>query len=117
MSYNRVIPRDLFNEANLLKCYGQLWIKLDEALEDHAAELNQEDDGPFDIVQSADSGALSVANVTLHVSESPVDLFRPLNSRRSWALYASSGDDDVEVFDNEGSLSDEFVAMISAPVA
>lgn len=30
MSYFRVIPRDLFNEASLLKCYGRLAILLDD---------------------------------------------------------------------------------------
>ena len=30
MSYPRVIPRDLFNEASLLKCYGQVYLKLEE---------------------------------------------------------------------------------------
>ena len=29
--YNRVIPRDLFNEANLLKCMGQLYLCLEAA--------------------------------------------------------------------------------------
>lgn len=28
--YIRVVPRDLFNEGDLLKCYGRLWILLDE---------------------------------------------------------------------------------------
>jgi hypothetical protein len=30
VSYFRVIPRDLFNEASLLKCYGRLAILLDD---------------------------------------------------------------------------------------
>ncbi len=38
MTYKRVIPRDLFNEANLLKCYGALWIALDNA-RGHTAKL------------------------------------------------------------------------------
>jgi hypothetical protein len=29
MGYTRVIPRDLFNEANLLKCIGGLYIALE----------------------------------------------------------------------------------------
>ncbi len=27
--YARVIPRDLFNEANLLKCFGNLYLRLE----------------------------------------------------------------------------------------
>ena len=51
MTYTRVIPRDLFNEGDLLKCYGRLWILLDET-RGHVAQLGEEEQlpsAPFEI--------------------------------------------------------------------
>jgi len=46
MSYTRVIPRDLFNEANLLKCYGQIYIEVERmSLPDPRAYVEIEHDG------------------------------------------------------------------------
>lgn len=59
MSYNRVIPRDLFNESSLLKCLGRLYICL-ENTPGHAAELQQVG-REFDIRQSDDDGSIYAA--------------------------------------------------------
>lgn len=82
MNYARVIPRDLFNEANLLKCYGRLALEVDL----------EHDGGAFDIQQDPASGALHVANVRLVVRGREVPLFRPLNSREPWPLWATTED-------------------------
>jgi hypothetical protein len=112
MSYRRVIPRDLFNEANLLKCLGALWIALD-SLGDHTAVIH-EPDGPFDVQQDAGSGAIMVANLPFTVDRRLYYLTRPLNSRQPWPLYAESDEGDcVSVFDDDGALSDDFRALIA----
>lgn len=114
MSYQRVIPRDLFNEASLLKCYGQLAILLDNM--DTAFRFP--DDVPhFDIVQHEDSGAISIANLPLVSADIEYRLSRPLNSRRSWPLYAERANDPdadpVEVFDDKGNLTAEMQAILT----
>ena len=110
-NYIRVLPRDLFNEASLLKCYGRLWILLDETA-DHGARFETSDVDVFDIAQDASSGAITVRNVTFTVRDIERRLTRPLNSRRAWPLYVESDDDDIAVFDDAGNLSDEMRAFI-----
>lgn len=106
MSYVRVIPRDLFNEGNLLKCYGRVYLNL-EWLNRDDVTLEHEGDA-FDIVQCPDDGSLHIENVRLIVRGVAFRLFRPLNSREAWPLYVQDGDDEREVFNANGGFSAEF---------
>ena len=117
MTYRRVIPRDLFNEANLLKCMGQLWIALDERMPAGMVGFEHDDDGPFLIEQDPSTGAIEVGNVRFWVQGKQVRLTRPLNSRMPWPLYAeptNDGDwfDPVAVFDDDGTLSADFERLV-----
>jgi hypothetical protein len=106
MSYIRVIPRDLFNEANLLKCYGKIYINLETA---NLPGVELEHDGePFDVQQDESSGSIFVANVVLRVRGKPCPLHRPLNSREAWPLYfTDENGEELEVFEEDGSFTDE----------
>lgn len=122
MSYIRVIPRDLFNEANLLKCVGALYIALDEKYRGSLASFGEADiDGvdSFDIQQSMDDGSTYVANLPLTVNGELFDLTRPLNSREPWPLYVTSQADpdfeDFRVFNDDGTLTGEFLEFIGKP--
>lgn len=111
--YIRVIPRDLFNEANLLKCFGTLYLRL-EVLNIDGVTL-EHDGEAFDIAQNQDSGGICLRNVALIVRGERMDLERPLNSRYAWPLYMTTPDDDtISVFDDDGGLSPEFLAFIQA---
>ncbi len=110
MAYLRVVPRDLFNEANLLKCYGRLWILLDRA--GHDAKLDEGCGEAFDIQQDPASGQLTVANLPFTIRGESWNLVRPLNSRGEWPLYAERDDECLSVFDQGGNLSDEFSSLI-----
>lgn len=115
MSYRHVIPRDLFNEANLLKCYGQLWILLDtKSYPNVILEYPQEGEiATFDIRQNESSGGIYIRNVHLMVGGQYVHLERPLNSREKHPLYATTWDDDVvAVFDKNGDLSEEMHKLL-----
>ena len=103
--YSRVIPRDLFNESNLLKCMGRLYI----CLEGEGMAALDNDGGAFHVEQD-ESGDIFIANVWLTVRDEPVHLSRPLNSRESWPLYAMDNAEgiNIEVFDNSGNLTEEF---------
>jgi len=116
VTYARVIPRDLFNEANLLKCYGRLWILLDET-RGHVAQLGEEEQllgAPFEIWQDEADGSISVANVPFTIRGERWRLFRPLNCRSPWPLWCSSPDEETceRVFTEEGRFSPEFVQLI-----
>jgi hypothetical protein len=108
MSYQRVIPRDLFNEGNLLKCYGKLWLLLEPF-----RQVRFDDDGqPFEIDQDVD-GNLTVMNVQLFINERLAHLYRPLNSRQPWPLYVSRWNmDPLPVFTDEGDLSPEMLKLL-----
>jgi len=121
MSYYRVIPRDLFNEANLLKCYGQLWLKLDDLnLPDVVLDHFDNEMAPFNIEQIPSSGATYLSNVVLMVKGTQVYLERLLNSRFSWPLLAYTQNlngytDPIPVFSEEtGNLSQAFLDLITA---
>lgn len=112
--YVRVIPRDLFNEANLLKCYGQLYLNLETWNGGRVELVALEDGEPFDIRQDQNSGALSIVNVQLIVRGEACALERPLNSRQPWPLWLTTEDDEaIPVFNNDGSFSDEMKAFLS----
>lgn len=114
-NYRRVLPRDLFNEANLLKCLGRLWIVLDDR-RGHTARIVEEDVPAFDIVQNEATGGIYVRNLTFAVGGREFDLERPLNSRQPWPLYVSAADDpdfeEIAVFDDGGQLTPEMRAFI-----
>lgn len=112
MTYTRVIPRDLFNEANLLKCLGQLWITLDRT--SLPAYLEGPKPGePFRIEQDQGDGSIFAANVRLLVRGEFWPLYRPLNSRDPWPLWAETPDGEtLEVFSDDGELSPEFLEAI-----
>lgn len=110
MTYHRVIPRDLFNEANLLKCYGQLWLEL-ERRGNEATELLNDGDA-FDIVQDSD-GNLTITNIEFFINEEPMALHRPLNSKEPWPLYLTTEQDEIiAVFTDRGLFTQEMLALL-----
>jgi hypothetical protein len=117
MSYQRVIPRDLFNESSLLKCYGRLYIVL-EKIAGHSARFSEEDVSRFDIDQRADDGSIFIQNLSLVIGDDHFRLVRPLNSRQPWPLYAELiGDPEfepVEVFDDQGELTSEMRTLLTS---
>lgn len=115
MTYFRVIPRDLFNEANLLKCYGQLYIAAERACMsgDDALVIEYDGEQPFDIQQNPSDGSLTVTNVLWIVRGKVMQLSRPLNSRDEYPLYAVDPEENCyAVFDDRGNFSDEMLEYI-----
>jgi hypothetical protein len=115
MSYLREIPRDLFNEANLLKCLGQVYLRLEdlgkEAKLIHIAERDR-----FHVLQDASDGGLWVANVYLRHRLRSWVMKRPLNSRHAWPLYvheAGPDEEDLQVFDDMGMFTEEMIAWLN----
>jgi NADPH-dependent 7-cyano-7-deazaguanine reductase QueF len=108
MSYRRVIPRDLFNEAKLLKCFGRLYI---EAERHQNIIVEQRNEKAFDVQQDASSGALYVDNLRVTVRGVSVHVYTAYNSKSAWPMYADYADECIAVFDDEGGLTDEFLAI------
>lgn len=104
MSYIRVLPRDAFNEGNLLKCIGMLTLKIEDGLApDWAYRFTGES---FIIQQNQGDGSLVVANIEFIYKGRAVIVFRPLNARELYPLYAQPYEgDEFKVFDEFGRLS------------
>lgn len=115
MSYRRVIPRDLFNEADLLKCYGQLYLVSGKHINLLLDFDDEDSEEPFAVRQDPGDGSLSIDNINFYVNGIRVALFRPINSREPWPLYARIDEEDVPVFTVRGALSDEFKAFMEKP--
>jgi hypothetical protein len=114
MSYLRVIPRDLFNEAKLLKCLGQLSLfihdrpRLGLTLTHEAEELG------FCISQNEASGALYCENLELTFRGRLIGLSTPYNSKDAYPLNFVLGDEqDGRVFDENGEFSEDFKSALA----
>ena len=130
MSYDRVLPRDRFNEAKPLKCLGQLSLLthdgrgIDPAW---ALDLIQQDPvdseeyAGFIIEQNTDDGSIYCANLVLLSRGQCIRLYSPLNSKRPYPLqffgHRRDGSTyptvDGEVFDDDGTLSSEFRSFLT----
>jgi hypothetical protein len=117
MGYQRVIPRDLFNEASLLKCVGRLSLLIHNR--SAPPNLRLEHFGTsagFQIYQDPDDGSIAISNISLfRNNKGGFDLWRPLNSRDPWPLYVDYKDNEARVFDHEGNLSPEFIEWSLKP--
>lgn len=100
----RVLPRDAFNDANLLKCIGQLTLLIldcDKSVEGLTYDYDGE---PFDIQQDEADGSTCVANIQFYANKKPIRIIRPCNSREQWPLVAWHGDDEYYVFNSKGGV-------------
>ena len=112
MTYSRVIPRDLFNEANLLKCYGQLYLKLEQLNLPNVELEHERENECFEVVQDQQDGSLWIANVLLRVRGLTFILFRPLNSREPWPLYLLLDGEEIAVFTDSGEFTPEMLNFL-----
>jgi hypothetical protein len=110
MTYQRVIPRDLFNEASLLKCYGQLYLQL-EFHNFPGVELVHIRNA-FDVRQDQRSGAIYIDNIRLSARGVLYGFWRPRNSRAPYPLYLNAGDDDIAVFNDDGTFTAEMLDFL-----
>jgi len=111
------VPRDLFNDANLLKCLGTLYLRLEELkLEDRLEHWSPLDG--FEINRSYTDGSTFVRNILLRGTRGVYTLARPLNSRDPYPLYVEAGVGemgdwvDIAVFNDDGSLHLDFVEFL-----
>lgn len=107
----RILPRDAFNDASLLKCIGQLTL----LIEDRKINLTYDYDGePFDIQQDAADGSTFVANISFYAPSTDgftgrsIRHRRPLNSRDAWPLILYHDDNEYYAFDEKGNFMPSF---------
>ena len=114
--YTRVIPRDLFNEADLLKCMGRLSLLIHDGMAPDGMELEHfYPENGFDIGWDENDGSIWVTNMRLVVAPDrpKVGVWRPLNSRDKWPVYVyDETEDRIFIFDDEGNFRPEFLAWV-----
>jgi hypothetical protein len=119
MGYDRVIPRDLFNEADLLKCIGRLYLELENLYKiydpKYVAEVLQVDQGPFLIEQNPTDGSIYVKNVDLFFKGNTYKIYRPLNTKIPYNVFLERiREEDIPIFDVNGDLTEEFRGFLRA---
>jgi hypothetical protein len=115
MKYTRVIPRDFFNEAKLLKCMGILSLKILDCQLPEGIEITISESGnPFNI-QLSDDGSLYVANYQIKVNGQIVEFHTTYNSKSNYPFYASVDYCEYQVFDDGGEFTDEFIEQFKVP--
>lgn len=108
MTYRRIVPRDLFNEASLLKCLGRIALLIhDGGL--GGLRLNEAALEPgFDIVQNPNTGGIMCQNFILYSDIGVLTHERNLNARDPWPLYLTDeNDNEYCVFNDDGSLHED----------
>ena len=116
MTYHRVIPRDLFNEAKLLKCLGKLYIESEYEPEGTIVMHRDDEDDLFRVEQDPTSGCIYVDNIMVLVNGKRVWIYTGLNAKSDYPMYADFGGETIAVFDMDGNLTEEFL-KIGLPVA
>lgn len=107
----RVLPRDAFNDANLLKCIGQLTMLIEDG-DDTVKGLSYHYDGePFNILQDESDGSTYVENISFWVNKKPARFVRPMNSREPWPLMMWLGEEDYYVFSRAGTVMPSFKSL------
>ena len=103
MSYRRVIPRDLFNEAKLLKCLAFISLKIHDG-KIQGLNINHEDESRgFKIEQNDLDGSIHVSN--LHFFDeagTPVYFCHPLNNKGNFPLLMEYKDEVYFPFNESG---------------
>lgn len=116
MSYTRIIPRDLFNEANLLNGLGKLVVLIESAENGHKLRVELEDNAfeGFLIEMDQTDGSIFARNVAATICDEPIALFVPLNSRTPCPLhYKTVGGAVGRVFNSDGTISQEFLDLLA----
>src|SRR6478735_4525139 len=108
-NYNRVIPRDFFNEAKLLKCMGNLAVKILDFQIPEGINIVIEDSGdPFHIVLT-DDGSLMVSNYNVTVNGEDVIMKSTYNSKENFPFFCEIDDEEYKVFTDQGEFDKEFI--------
>lgn len=126
MTHFRVIPRDLFNEAKLLKSLGQLCLKIHEGQADPLTVDHEDPEAGFTVELSPTHGTLFVRDLWFYCNGLPVEFYTDYNDRDPYPLWAefTFGSADpanpipenqrgpFQVFDDSGEFSEGFRAGV-----
>ena len=104
MTYNRVMPRDLFNEAKLLKCMGRIELFiLDDKIKGLNSLHNTDTNAGFTIEQDSSDGSIYIANLHYMDNEAnAIHFYTSLNSKYNYPLTMVYKDEEYYPFNEKG---------------
>ncbi len=111
MSYTRVIPRDLFNEAKLLKCMGRLCLNILDNKTPVPIKVIEEDEcaGGF-AIHLSHSGDLMIVNIRIKIKDTPVTFWTTYNSKANYPFFCGKDETEcIEVFTDDGEYTEDFI--------
>lgn len=116
MTYARVIPRDLFNEAKLLKCLGRLALLHHEGWTPKGFVI-ENDGSPF-AIDLNDNGLTVVSGLSVYVTDGSnvfdLDLYSIYNYKDHYPLSVYDMErGHIEVFNEDGDLRTEFYEYVA----
>ena len=113
--YQRVVPRDFFNEAKLLKCMGVLALSvLDNTTPDGIDIVIEESGDPFDIVLDEMWGLLMVSNYRVSINDEVYMIGTRYNSKSNFPFVVVYDDTEYEIFNEQGKFSSEFIDLFTS---
>ena len=107
-NYLRVAPRDLFNEAKLLKCLGQLALRVHER---GLGNVTFWDSGNAYRIRMEDEYMYVAVGIRFRRKGERLFLGTTCNSRRSYPLICLYNAEEIPVFHEDGSITEEFLAF------
>ncbi len=116
VNYTRVIPRDLFNEAKLLKCLGQLVLKIgmDRFCSEHLVVSYIGEERGFVIGQDASDGALYCKNLNIWSRGRRIPFRSIYNSKSPYPFVAIDPiNGETTVFSDDGEFTAEFLEFVA----
>lgn len=119
-TYQRVLPRDLFNEAKLLSDMGHLYLLYHDGLRDlrNCIEIfHQNDHGYFHVDQDQGDGSIEISNITVRQKDTNRSIIRfatGVNSREKHPLQFTSFqyEKDSYVFDDALNFDPDFIELL-----
>lgn len=122
INYTRVFPRDFFNEAKLLKCFGVLALKIHDRLAPEGLELHEnvtceEFESGYDEgfkIGLMDEGYLTIANISISAHGVPLLFCTNYNSKDNFPFFVYHEYTEIYVFDEQGDFQEEFIGFIQS---
>lgn len=109
-SYRRAVPRDLFNEANLLKGLGRLCLLcFDGKIE---LTFSHAGDG-FHVEQDQSSGELRCPDVKFFLRGRELLITSSYNDRTGYTLLVDTDGDQLQVLTESGEPTAEFLSWLA----
>ena len=113
-NYNRVFPRDFFNESKLLKCLGRLSLLVHDRLA--PKEITMEhiitDSQQGIEIGLMDDGHLRANNIVIAINGAPAIFKTVYNSKARYPFYLDYEYCEYPVFDDNGDFTEEFIEKI-----